>query len=469
MENLETIFQNRFGIVNPNERKIGPEIEGILFSPKTPNNIPSVEEISELFENIASGLNGAADLYNERIQINGETTYAYSTKVKFEVNDYFVEITTGISRCTFEMTVPPSRSLSENERNLKYIFEKLLKGAENSRLEILGLGAHPFAEHSNESIMPKLINVYLSERLDGNELKRLITNASSQFHVELSRNETESLPNMLMRFIPPIVALTCNSAIIEGEFSGYKEYRSYALEREKDHHMEESRAGLPPNFFSADNNYFRYLISHSPIISRRRDMINGFYITFDDKAKTFSDFINKGTTEARRTDSGNKITVTPELVDLVFLEGTVWPEVRLRSTFGTAEFRPCSFQPSADEILAIGAVVKGLVNNYIEASRLVEKYDIKTIREAHRSAMRYGPDAHIGGESLLELSKRMLYVAARGLDGNEKQFLRPMEKNAESGKSPADRSIAYFTELLKRQPRNSDFTQNFVEKHRFKI
>jgi gamma-glutamylcysteine synthetase len=468
MESLETIFQNRFGIVNPTERKIGPEIEGVLFSYESHNHIPSIGDISNLLENIASNLR-EADLYNDRLKVNGETTYAYPTKIKFEVRDYPVEITTGISRCTFEMTVPPSIKLSENERDMKYIFEKLLKGAENSGLEILGLGAHPFAKHSTESIMPKLINIHLSDQLGESELRRLITNASLQLHVELSRNETEAIPNMLMRFIPPIVALTCNSAIIEGEFLGYKEYKGHINGREQNLRAEESRIGIPPNFFDADNNYFRYLISHPPIISRRRDLINGFYIMFDDKTQTFSDFINNGRAEVRRTDNGNKIPITPELVDLVFLESSVWPEVRLRSTFGTAEFRPCSFQPSLEEILAIGAVVKGLVRNYSEASHLVEKYDIKTIREAHRSAMRYGPDAHIGGESLLELSKKMLSIASRGLDENEKRFIRPMENNAECGKSPADRSIVFFDELLKRQLRKSDLIQNFVEKHRFKI
>lgn len=468
MESLETIFQNRFGIVNPTERKLGPEIEGVLFSYRSPNNIPSIEDISNLFENIASNLR-EADLYNDRLKVNGETTHAYPTKIKFEVRDYPVEITTGISRCTFEMTVPPSARLSENEIDIKYIFEKLLNAAENSGMEILGLGAHPFAKHSRESIMPKLINVHLSEQIGESELRRLITNASLQFHVELSRNETEAIPNMLMRFIPPIIALTCNTAIIEGEFSGYKEYKGNTNIREQFQRAEKNRTGMPPNFFDAENNYFRYLISHPPIISRRRDLINGFYIMFDDENQAFSDFINKGRTEARRTDNGNRITITPELTDLVFLEGSIWPEVRLRSTFGTAEFRPCSFQPSIEEILAIGAVVKGLVKNYKEASNLVEKYDIRTIKEARRSAMRDGLNADIGGESLLELSKKMLAIAARGLGENEKRFLKPLEDNAESGKSPADRSIAFFDQLLRKQLRNSDLIQNFVERHRFKI
>jgi hypothetical protein len=83
--------------------------------------------------------------------------------------------------------------------------------------------------------------------------------------------------------------------------------------------------------------------------------------------------------------------------------------------------------------------------------------------------MRDGLNADIGGESLLELSKKMLAIAARGLGENEKRFLKPLEDNAESGKSPADRSIAFFDQLLRKQLRNSDLIQNFVERHRFKI
>ncbi len=460
-------FAEGFSDIKNFQGRLGPEIEGILFNPKTPDEVPSLQDVAGLFCNIVSNTEGATPFYEE-LNVSGRITAAYPTGVIIKIKDYPVQITTDASRCTFEITTPPRSSLLHNESDMKYLFEILSSGAQRSGLELLGLGMHPFAKPNVTNMMPKTRYLSMSRRFQEEELKCLTISASSQFHIEISKDTSFHVPYVLAGFIPPIIAATGNSAIIGNALSGHKEYRCAMWDAHASFSIEKTRVGIPA-LFKSPREYFNYLVSHSPIISKRSRDGKEFYIFFESRTQTFSEFVKEGKTYAKRMDTGERMEVAPEPRDLLFLEGTVWPDVRLRSGFGTAEFRPCSFQPSVDEVLAIGAVIKGLSNNHKEAFSILRRYDLKHVKDARASAMKNGLDSEMGGDSMSDLCRVMFSIAEKGLPKEERRFIDPMRRNVEEGKNPADRSIAMFLTKPADQSKEKDFTNLFIEKHKFKI
>ena len=460
-------FVEGFSDIKNFQGRLGPEIEGILFNPKTPDKVPSLQDVAGLFCNVVSNAKGAVPFYEE-LEVNGKATSAYPTGVTIKIQDYPVQITTDASRCTFEITTPPRSSLVHNESDMKYLFEILSSAAQRSGLELLGLGMHPFAKPDVTNMMPKARYLSMSRRFQEEELRCLTISASSQFHIEISKDSSSHVPYVITGFIPPIIAATGNSAIIGNALSGYKEYRCAMWDAHASFSIEKTRVGIPA-LFKNPQDYFDYLVSHSPIISKRSKDGKEFYILFESRTQTFSEFVKEGKTYAKRMDTAERMEVTPEPHDLVFLEGTVWPDVRLRSRFGTAEFRPCSFQPSVGEILAIGAVIKGLSNNHKEAFSVLQRYDLKHVKAARASAMKNGLDSDMGGDSILDLCNVMFSIAERGLPKEERRFMDPMRRNVEEGKNPADRSIDMFSKKPSEPSKEKDFINLFVEKHKFKI
>ena len=128
-------------------RKFGPEVEGILFDPKTPFDVPSVERLASFFDNIAIKHPNLSLVYEELL-IDNKVVCNFPTGAKMYLNNYEVDITTDMSRCTFEITIPPSGRMEKLEKNVKEILEIVMKGTEDTGLVVLGLGCHPFAKRS---------------------------------------------------------------------------------------------------------------------------------------------------------------------------------------------------------------------------------------------------------------------------------------------------------------------------------
>jgi gamma-glutamylcysteine synthetase len=456
--------------LNGERRMLGPEIEGILFDPRNPQTVPRLEDVVGLFEKIATKVDGARAIH-EGLIVNGKLTDKYPTGVKMMVDGYEIDITTDMSRCTFEVTVPPSSSLARNEYNIKTILGILSNAVTDSGLVILGLGAHPFADRALKNMMPKPRYSFMSRCFKEEELIGMTITAATQFHVEVTSEDAARVLNVLSGFTPALVAATGNSTVIEGEISRYKEYRGIVWDLHASAgSIEKCRVGIPALFKNVDH-YIEYLASHAPIITKRV-LREGeeTYVFFARTLSSFAEFVREGQADAYRMDTGEKIKIVPQFGDLRILEGTVWPDARLRTRFGTVEFRPCAFQPSVDDIMAIGAVVRGLTENSREAEDFLARYTLKEIQQARQDVIVGGFDSAIGGTQTTVVCDKMLNIAARGLNESERKFLNPIRTNLEERMSPADRTRKSFgDDLIGLKRGDAEVVRRFVEKHRFKI
>lgn len=449
-------------------RKFGPEIEGILFDPKTPFDVPSVEKLASFFDNIAMKHHNLSLVYEELL-IDNKVVSNFPTGVKMYLNNYGIDITTDMSRCTFEVTIPPSGLMKKLEINVKEILEIVLKGAEDTGLVVLGLGCHPFAKRSFENVMPKRRYRLMGTRFQEEELLGLSISAATQAHVEINKAESGRILNVLNGFAPVLIASTSNSTVVEARASEYKAYREIAWdEHTSKGSVEKERVGIPRIFTDLDS-YFDYLVDQRMIISKRDFGENSTYVLFGKDTPRFSEFVNTNKAVVYRMDDGQTAIVSPNIEDIRFLEGTVWPDVRLRSRFGTAEFRACDFQPSTEEILAIVSALKGVVRNSERAAHILEGYTLNEIKLARESAVKEGLSGRIRDLEMSRFAERMIGIAYEGLEGYEKRFLLPIIRNIEEKKSPADRTRDFFRNELKGGIRTASDITRFVDRHKFRI
>ncbi len=449
-------------------RKFGPEVEGILFDPKTPFDVPSVERLASFFDNIAMKHPNLSLVYEELL-IDNKVVCNFPTGAKMYLNNYEVDITTDMSRCTFEITVPPSSRMEKLEKNVKEILEIVMKGAEDTGLMVLGLGCHPFAKRSFANVMPKRRYKLMGMRYHEKELLGLSISAASQVHVEINNAESGKILNLLNGFVPVLIASTSNSTIVEAELSGYKAYREIAWdEHTSKGSIEKERIGIPRIFRNLDS-YFDYLADQRMIISRRHFEGNSTYVLFGKESPKVSEFTYTNQARVYRMDNGKIATVGPDIEDIRFLESTIWPDVRLRSRFGTAEFRACDFQPSTDELLAIISALTGVVRNSERAAHALEDYNLDEIRLARKSAIEEGFSGMIKDQKLSTFARKMIHIAYDGLEKGERRFLVPILRNIEEAKSPADRTRDFLRDELKGGIRSASDIGKFVDRHKFRI
>ncbi len=451
-------------------RKLGPEIEGILFDREHPEAVPGLDKVSGLFENIAIRERGARAV-REPLMIGGSVTFDHITGLKMTLGDYEIDITTDMSRCTLEVTVPPSSSLKKNMQDIKRIMEIVSRGADGLRMDVLGLGTHPFAPRSLSNMMPKQRYALMSRRFTEDELVGMTITAAAQFHCDVERQNAVELINVLNGFTPALIAATANSTVVEGRITPCKEYRGTVWDMHASRgSIEGSRIGIPAIFRDLDH-YLEYLVGHSPIISKREFEGSGeTRVLFEDKHATFAEVVRKGSAEVYRMDTGQTEKIVPGFLDLQALESTVWPDTRLRRAFGTDEFRPCSFQPSSEEIMAIGAVVHGLAGNINEAKSFLSQYSIVNIKNARRDAIVGGFEAAIGETPLAKVAGSMLEIAGRGLEDECRGLLLPILRNVEERTSPADMTREFLADTGMGSGKiDRTSMMKFAERHRFRV
>ncbi|MDE1834181.1 MAG: hypothetical protein KGH64_02480, partial [Candidatus Micrarchaeota archaeon] len=146
----------------------------------------------------------------------------------------------------------------------------------------------------------------------------------------------------------------------------------------------------------------------------------------------------------------SRLIISPTLGDVQVLEGTVWWEARPKSEFGTVESRCPALQPSISEIMAVGALIKGLSVNINGARGLVGELSENqgALADARRDVIRRGLDARVEGTSscMSEITGEMLEIAKKGLrnSGENTGYLVPLYERLEKGVTPAEKALELF-------------------------
>ena len=253
----------------------------------------------------------------------------YADKIKPELMQCYVEINTDVCK-----------SLAEVETDLKKKLRVLSKAtaAENTRL--YWSGTHPFSTWREQKITP-------NERYMG--LVNLLQDTARQLvtfglHVHVGVNSGDKaimICDRILRYLPILLALSCNSPFWEGRVTGLHSWRSKIMEGLP-------TAGLPP--LMRNWSEYVWLINH--------------------------------------------------LIDTGYIESIreIWWDVRPHHTFGTVEVRICDMPGSLDDTLGLVALIQCLIctlSDQIDQGIYQHDCHPMLIRQNKWHASRYGIGAQL--------------------------------------------------------------------------
>jgi len=337
-----------------------------------------------------------------------------------------VELVRGQERVTLEpggviaYASPPVPTVWDIEKRMSQFLEEVHRVMKPMAVGLLPLGFHPFATPDAVSLVPKqryhIMDAYMPQVGSmGRHMMKLTcaTQVTIDFHSEADAMRKLQLAAKLTPFF---VALSANSAVQEGRYSGKASTRAYAWM-----HTDPARTGFPECVFHPQARFMDYVqwALDVPLYFLERD---GENIRVGHPA--FREFLERGI----QLPNGRGRTYAT-LADWQLHLTTVFPWVRLSNYIELRAFD----SNTPDIVLAIVALVKGLFYspsslNAVEA--LVGAYDRTMVEDLLHEAMLYGLDAEVDDVSLRDMLGLLIAIARNGLcdqGHHDYVFLKPFE------------------------------------------
>ncbi len=234
-------------------------------------------------------------------------------------------------RSMIEVNTEVCSNMSQVKENLTDLIQQAEKIAAANNCLLFATSLHPFAKYSNQVLSsdPRYNRIMDDLQLVG---RRFITQG---LHVHVGMDNHEDAIRVcdnIRLFLPILLALTCSSPYYEGIDTGLHSYRAKLFEALP-------LAGMPDELGSWDE-YIEMvtLLTNTGIITEVRDL---------------------------------------------------WWDVRPHPVFGTLEIRICDLPSSLNEILAIVALIQGLVINLTESDKHLNP-NMQVLKSNKWQAARYG-------------------------------------------------------------------------------
>jgi len=315
---------------------------------------------------------------------------------------------------------PPLPTMWGLEKCIGQFLEQLLKAVKPMAIGILPLGLHPFATPDAVSLVPKqryhIMDAYMPQvGTMGRHMMKLT--CATQVSIDFS-SEADAMRKLQLaaKLTPFFVALSANSAVQEGKYTGRASIRAYAWLN-----TDSARTGFPDCVFQPQARFMDYVqwALDVPLYFLERD---GDKISVGHPS--FREFLERGV-DLPHGRGRTYATVADWQLHL----STVFPWVRLRNYL---EWRAFDSNPP-DIVLAIAALAKGLFHSAssldaVEA--LVGTYDRAMLEDLLYDAMLYGLDAEVAAVSFRDMLGLLTTIARNGLCDQGQQdytFLTPFE------------------------------------------
>ncbi|MBW2506021.1 MAG: YbdK family carboxylate-amine ligase [Deltaproteobacteria bacterium] len=234
-------------------------------------------------------------------------------------------------RSMIEVNTEVCSNMDQVRDNLKQLILKAEELADRSSCFLFAASLHPFARYSEQqpSSDPRYMRIMDDLQLVG---RRFITQGL-HVHVGMSNHEAAiRVCDSIRLFLPILLALTCSSPYYEGIDTGLHSYRAKLFEALP-------LAGMPDQLESWDKYLDMVtLLTNTGIITSVRDL---------------------------------------------------WWDVRPHPDFGTIEIRICDLPSTFREILAIVALIQGLVAEVTESDKHLNP-NIQVLKSNKWQAARYG-------------------------------------------------------------------------------
>ena len=234
-------------------------------------------------------------------------------------------------RSMIEVNTEVCTDMNQVKENFTHLIRLTEKIADKNNCFLFATSLHPFAKYSEQEISshPRYSRIMDDLQIVG---RRFITQG---LHVHVGMDDRDAaikVCDSIRLFLPILLGLTCSSPYYEGIDTGLHSYRAKLFEALP-------LAGMPDELESWDH-YIEIvnLLTNTEIISEMRDL---------------------------------------------------WWDVRPHPDFGTIEIRICDLPSSFNEILAIAALIQGLVVNLTESDKHLNP-NMQVLKSNKWQAARYG-------------------------------------------------------------------------------
>ncbi len=336
--------------------------------------------------------------------------------------------TAEVGRGTIELIVGPRDDLLQIKADIERGMEAMLAAADAEGLWILGYGVQPVTPASVALMTPKQRYGVLHQVL-GDAWLWFTATSADQVHAAVSRDEVVAATNVANLLAPVTVALTANSAIMNGEPVGVCSAREATMGAI---HAEGSRHGMVarPSADLAD------WIGNTFDLHFLMERTNG-----DNKPHEGS--------FAQWLQAHHTVSVDDAFAAWLHHDHYIWNSARPRSAHGTVEMRaPC--QQPWREHMAASALGVAMLQAHRSIGAFLERElganPWPAMRQWHPQAVREGlaSDEPVPGliRGVLDRCAEGLLARGRG----EEVLLDPLFDRLQQRCNPAQRSVRVFEE-----------------------
>ena len=344
----------------------------------------------------------------------------------------------GLNSNTQSITLEPgnqielSGGLCENDHQVcaeSFKFQKQLDEAcAYLGLETLSIGYDPITALQNSPNNPKKRYKVMTKEMPKKgklSLEMMYQTCGTQINLDYSSEEDFTKKFKIISFLTPLtVALFSNSAVKQGDPTGYLSYRTKVWQNT-------SRAGLP-DFFLDEVTFEKYadFVLNFPLLFYYKNNEYNFHM-----GKTYKDLVSH--------EEANSENLELHL-------STIFTELRLKKYIELRSLDACEW----DCHCAGPAFFTGLLyGNLDETFEIIKDWDKDEIKNAYAESCKKGLRTEINNKDILFWSIKLLQISKKGLEKrsylnengkNESVFLKNIENILKNNLTKAEEYLNNF-------------------------
>ena len=315
-----------------------------------------------------------------------------------------------------ELSIDANLNIKELEKEYLDFLQDLIPILNKKDQALIATGYHPETRIDEITLLPKKRYDFMYDyfKTKGTHAHNMMKGtAALQVAIDYESEEDYINKFKIVNALTPVFyAIFENVYYFEGEKAPFHNMRSFIWEN-----CDKDRSGVVPSSLDEDYDYEKYaeyILEGCPI------------------------FIYKDGKEVSAKGKNVKELLDPDAFTGEEVEHYLtmfFPDVRTKQYI---EIRMMDSVPYPLNLSAI-ALFKGLLyneGNLEKLSELIKYITVKDVEDAKQTMMREGLKSEFNGITLLEMGKFLVDLAQKGLDKEEKEYLKPLKEMLDSGKNP---------------------------------
>lgn len=390
IQRLEQYFHN--GCKKDCRQKLGVELEHFIVEPKRQKNVPysgtgGVRELLEEWQAFYPGV------YREDGVLLGLYNSEYGLSLE--------------PAAQLEISIAPQEKISSIERVYRSFLRTVLPSLERRGYALVTAGCRPFGTSEELELIPKkryrYMDAYFQEKGPaGRQMMR--STAATQVSIDYcSEQDFTRKYRTACLAMPALKLLTDNTRILED-----KPYSGYLARTGIWSRVDEGRCGILPGVFDSSfgfRAYAEYLWKLEPIVVPEKGNVRPV---------------------GHQRVCGLWADRLLEEEEIAHILSMTFPDVRAKQY---VEIRGADSMP-LPYVLAYTALLKGLTFDKTAGEELLDRYpvDSAAVKKAERSLAEKGFEGEIYGEPAAGFCRRLIDLAAKQLEPEERRCLELFEE-----------------------------------------